>query len=356
MDGRVYDPALGRFLSPDNYVQLPENSQSFNRYSYCFNNPLKFTDPDGNWAVWDDIVAMLTGGTINLLCNIENLVSPIHAACSFAVGAAAGEATLYGGPMAGAAVSGVGNSCVNQLFQNGNINGAQVLTDGMISMGCSYLGGMMGDKLSKPINSLFGRISNNILRDVVSNATCNSIVGFGLGGAASFLDSETSFWDGALHGAGIGFVSGAITGVAQGISENRQARASRNSVQENLRGYDEIPPQSQNSTCTDLVPYYPQDDGALGAWRTEILEPGTLIDRYGGEYGRFLSPVGTPIDMRAMPPGNPGNYHVYKVTKTMGVYSSRIAPAFGKIGCGIQYKAVGSVGDMLNLKYIIRIK
>ena len=47
MDGRVYDPAIGRFLSPDNYVQLPENSQSFNRYSYCINNPLKYTDPDG---------------------------------------------------------------------------------------------------------------------------------------------------------------------------------------------------------------------------------------------------------------------------------------------------------------------
>ena len=47
MDGRVYDPTIGRFLSPDNYVQLPENSQSFNRYSYCINNPLKYTDPSG---------------------------------------------------------------------------------------------------------------------------------------------------------------------------------------------------------------------------------------------------------------------------------------------------------------------
>ena len=49
MDGRVYDPAIGRFLSPDNYVQLPENSQSFNRYSYCLNNPLKYTDPTGQF-------------------------------------------------------------------------------------------------------------------------------------------------------------------------------------------------------------------------------------------------------------------------------------------------------------------
>ncbi|GAB6013456.1 RHS repeat protein, partial [Viscerimonas tarda] len=36
MNGRVYDPVLGRFLSPDPYVQMPDFSQNFNRYSYCF--------------------------------------------------------------------------------------------------------------------------------------------------------------------------------------------------------------------------------------------------------------------------------------------------------------------------------
>lgn len=49
MNGRLYDPILGRFFSPDNYVQLPENSQSYNRYSYCLNNPLKYTDPSGEF-------------------------------------------------------------------------------------------------------------------------------------------------------------------------------------------------------------------------------------------------------------------------------------------------------------------
>jgi RHS repeat-associated protein len=47
MNARLYDPALGRFLSPDPFVQAPDFSQSFNRYSYCLNNPLKYTDPDG---------------------------------------------------------------------------------------------------------------------------------------------------------------------------------------------------------------------------------------------------------------------------------------------------------------------
>jgi hypothetical protein len=47
MNGRVYDPYVARFLSPDPIIQNAENSQNHNRYSYCINNPLKYTDPSG---------------------------------------------------------------------------------------------------------------------------------------------------------------------------------------------------------------------------------------------------------------------------------------------------------------------
>ncbi|HXG29985.1 MAG TPA: FG-GAP-like repeat-containing protein [Nevskiales bacterium] len=47
MNGRVYDPALGRFTSPDPFVQFPESTQGLNRYSYVNNNPLSYTDPSG---------------------------------------------------------------------------------------------------------------------------------------------------------------------------------------------------------------------------------------------------------------------------------------------------------------------
>ncbi|RYZ45533.1 MAG: hypothetical protein EOP49_25055 [Sphingobacteriales bacterium] len=47
MEGRVYDPNIGRFLSADLVVQSPYSSQSFNRYSYVSNNPLSKTDPTG---------------------------------------------------------------------------------------------------------------------------------------------------------------------------------------------------------------------------------------------------------------------------------------------------------------------
>ena len=52
MNGRLYDPMLGRMLSPDIVVQQTDYTQSYNRYSYCFNNPLRFTDPTG-WVTED---------------------------------------------------------------------------------------------------------------------------------------------------------------------------------------------------------------------------------------------------------------------------------------------------------------
>jgi len=47
MNGRIYDPLLGRFLSADLVVQNPGDLQAFNRYSYVWNNPLRYTDPTG---------------------------------------------------------------------------------------------------------------------------------------------------------------------------------------------------------------------------------------------------------------------------------------------------------------------
>ncbi|MBI4649262.1 MAG: RHS repeat-associated core domain-containing protein, partial [Bacteroidia bacterium] len=64
MNGRIYDPVLGKFLSPDNYVQAPDYTQSLNRYSYAMNNPLMYTDPSGETIPWWGVaigVAILLG-------------------------------------------------------------------------------------------------------------------------------------------------------------------------------------------------------------------------------------------------------------------------------------------------------
>jgi len=51
MNGRVYDPLTAMFFSPDPYVQAPGKWLNYNRYGYCFGNPLKYTDPSGEWLL-----------------------------------------------------------------------------------------------------------------------------------------------------------------------------------------------------------------------------------------------------------------------------------------------------------------
>ena len=63
-NGRMYDPVLAHFLSPDPYIQSPENPLNYNRYSYCLFSPLQYVDPsgfkfgdyfdlNGNYLGWD---------------------------------------------------------------------------------------------------------------------------------------------------------------------------------------------------------------------------------------------------------------------------------------------------------------
>ncbi|MGH8077302.1 MAG: RHS repeat-associated core domain-containing protein, partial [Lysobacter sp.] len=51
MNGRIFDPGLGRFLQVDPFIQEPGNAQSWNAYTYVFNNPYRYTDPTGMLGV-----------------------------------------------------------------------------------------------------------------------------------------------------------------------------------------------------------------------------------------------------------------------------------------------------------------
>ena len=118
---------------------------------------------------------------------------------------------------------------------------------------------------------------------------------------------------------------------------------------------DETSYGKSSSNCTELVPYYPANNGAVPGTEKKIyLMAGDKIDRFGGKKGKFFSPTGTPMEMRALPyDADLSQYRQFEVVKPFEVEASTIAPAFGNIGLGTQYRSSVSV-DVLLKKGIIK--
>jgi RHS repeat-associated protein len=102
-----------------------------------------------------------------------------------------------------------------------------------------------------------------------------------------------------------------------------------------------------------LAKYWPENGGALGEWSNSMSVKGQIMDRYGSIYGNYASPVGTPYSMRALSPAtNPADYFRFEVLKPFPYEKSTIAPAFGQIGLGVQYKMPISINYLQDFGYI----
>jgi len=145
MNGRVYDPTIGRFLSADPFVQAPEFTQSLNRYSYVLNNPLSLTDPSGFFFkslfrsvrnfIKSDIgriaisigVGYLTAGTfspgvvglfeggLGLSFGQAIIADAVLSGAGFGLGAAFSDTLLAGGSIGDALQAGLSSAAVSGL-------------------------------------------------------------------------------------------------------------------------------------------------------------------------------------------------------------------------------------------------
>jgi RHS repeat-associated protein len=100
---------------------------------------------------------------------------------------------------------------------------------------------------------------------------------------------------------------------------------------------------------TAVQKYYPDNNGFIGNTKNKTLMPGEVIDRYGGtQYSRFFSPENTPMQMRSLPPGTAVEpLHAYKILKPLEVQSGTVAPAYGQLGLGTQYRTPVPLGILL---------
>jgi len=103
------------------------------------------------------------------------------------------------------------------------------------------------------------------------------------------------------------------------------------------------------STTSAIKPYYPANQGFLGETSREFLYAGQRIDRYGGTASsRFFSPAGTPAGARSLPPGTASQpLRSFEVVKPFEVESGAVAPYFGEIGYGTQYRTPVNLETLL---------
>lgn len=158
MNGRVYDPTLGRFISADPFVQAPGNTQSYNRYSYVMNNPLSLTDPTGFFwkklkkfvkKYWRPIVAVglaiWTGGASLSALGLSSTTF----AGALVGGAIAGgtlgvsSTLLYGGSMSQALRAGIKGAALGAAT-GGLLHGANALAQDWNVIGRSLARGGVG--------------------------------------------------------------------------------------------------------------------------------------------------------------------------------------------------------------------
>ncbi len=89
---RHYDPALGRFISPDSIVPGLDNPQAWDRFSYTFNNPVRYVDPDGHNPI--PLIILLIVGAVALTADnpLPDISAPVREAINEIKGSAPTDA------------------------------------------------------------------------------------------------------------------------------------------------------------------------------------------------------------------------------------------------------------------------
>ena len=179
MNGRLYDPALHRFLQPDNYVQDPFNTQNFNRYGYCLNNPLLYTDQNGELFLLDDLIVGVAGFAFGYVYH----------------GITTGD---WGWNAVGAGGLGAGTALLSYY----TMGGFSLAAGGSLSGGLSFAGNYM---LSSTFNSFMPSFNIPISNNFSFSASLG--LGFGSGTLGLGLNTSLNYTNGdfsASLGWGIG--------------------------------------------------------------------------------------------------------------------------------------------------------
>ena len=179
MNGRAYDPVVGAFLSPDPYVQAPDMPQNLNRYAYCLNNPLIYTDLSGEifWApiIIGAVMGTYMGGTIANDGNLNPFewdYSSIKTWGYMLGGAVAGGLSGYVGGAIAASEVPMANTLGIAGASLTNSVGTYVYTGGQTDISMSF--GVVSYNFTQGEWGYLGKSGNSIIQDILFLNTQNS--------------------------------------------------------------------------------------------------------------------------------------------------------------------------------------
>ena len=193
MNGRIYDPKLHRFLSPDNYVQDLYNTQNYNRYGYCWNNPLKFTDPSGE-IIGVGAAMLISAAIATTTYTVTALLTDVP----FTPEGLIQSAVI--GTISGAVTFGIGQA-MSSITQVGLRITAQALAHG------TFQGSMAGIQ--------GGDFLSNFAAGAISSVAASFYGGSGYTNEAGKFVSQTQGFNGIIGGGNIGMIAfGSVSGGA----------------------------------------------------------------------------------------------------------------------------------------------
>lgn len=211
-------------------MQDPFNTQNFNRYGYCWNNPVKYTDPSGKIIPFVIAAIIVVSAAINVYQNWDNITggsgkfSDIKwdKLAGFTVsGAASGALMVYGGPYGVVIGAGV------QAFMNSAIKG-ESMQQTLINTGAGVAGGFVTRGVGLKFDTTFanGLIGgNNALNSIITGATKEVASNF-LGNVTNDLvrtggKNPAESFKGALDPVNLGFSAfgGGLTGLNGFVSQ-----------------------------------------------------------------------------------------------------------------------------------------
>lgn len=336
MNARLYSPLLARFISPDPIVQFADNGQSFNRYTYCLNNPFKGVDINGKSVIAVIGIGALIGAIGNVgvkaISGQINSVGDFFAA--FGVGACAGA-------VASVAVIALGIPTVGVIagMEAGAIAG---FTGGLVTG--------IGN------NAFFG--DEFSFKDLAIGTVAACVMGGAVGGVTAKIQGR-NIWTGELKNATI---KPQVSNVSETNAKEIQAPETMEFENTENSTYD-IDITNHNVDLTPLSdqnPTWENPSYKQGTLNKTLILKGCEIDRYSStldnlETGTYFAPSGTDYINRAIPRYPNASYAKFKVNLNLSAETAITAPqpSFNGLGGGVEIRFPAAAnGITSNFKYL----